>query len=345
MDGVVRLGRRIMVQRRVDDGVDGGRRLTEVVGVVIGARPEAFTLQGRSGIVVDVPTTGIMSVHAVPPPRTGRGPAHLAVSVDDLERVTHDGWRSPDEASLGAWVLRAAGGVTGRANSVLAVGDPGLPLSQALGRVRRWYAERALPTAIQVSGPVGFVTDTHPVGSASRAVGLTDRVRVLVMTASRQGAFEAGSAYRLPDGLELMLTHAPDGAWLTAYAGSKDHAPALAGFASDLLVSAPAQVFGSVVGPTGDVVGIGRMALSPGWAGVFGVWTAPGQRRRGVASALVAGLLDAADASVRAVYLQVEVGNTGAIASYRRLGFVDHHEYVCLADPAEVPPGDPTTTC
>ena len=78
----------------------------------------------------------------------GSGPAGLLVmeiSIPDLEQAAAGGWRAPEEARLGRWLLRAAGGFTGRANSALAIGDPGLPLAAALDQVGRWYQARGLP--------------------------------------------------------------------------------------------------------------------------------------------------------------------------------------------------------
>ena len=40
---------------------------------------------------------------------------------------------------LGSWLLRADGGFTGRANSALPLGDPGLPLAGAVDEVEAWY--------------------------------------------------------------------------------------------------------------------------------------------------------------------------------------------------------------
>ena len=55
----------------------------------------------------------------------------MAISIPDLEQRAALGWRAPGEERLGDWLLRAADGFTGRANSALATGHPGLPLDQA----------------------------------------------------------------------------------------------------------------------------------------------------------------------------------------------------------------------
>ena len=78
----------------------------------------------------------------------------MTISISDLEHAAAPGWRAPDEARLGEWLLRAASGFTGRANSALAAGDPGLPLGDAIETVVRWYAERGLPPMIAVPYPV-----------------------------------------------------------------------------------------------------------------------------------------------------------------------------------------------
>ena len=67
------------------------------------------------------------------------------MTVAELEEIAARGWPSPDTAWIGRWWLRAADGFTGRANSVLPLGPPGLPLDAALSVASRWYEERDLP--------------------------------------------------------------------------------------------------------------------------------------------------------------------------------------------------------
>jgi hypothetical protein len=96
----------------------------------------------------------------------------MPVTIAELEAVAARGWRAPEEAPLGGWLLRAAEGFTGRANSALAVGDPGMPLADALTGVCDWYAARGLPPMIAVPHPrwAARVTATWT-GSSATAAG------------------------------------------------------------------------------------------------------------------------------------------------------------------------------
>ena len=107
----------------------------------------------------------------------------MAISIPDLEQRAALGWRAPEEGRLGDWLLRAADGFTGRANSALAAGDPGRPLDRAAAVVRDWYQARGLPAMIAVSHPADR-PQAAPVGRflAERGWGVRSGA-VTVMTA------------------------------------------------------------------------------------------------------------------------------------------------------------------
>src|SRR5690348_12305123 len=75
-------------------------------------------------------------------------------TIIGLERMAAAHWRGTEEEWLGDWLLRAAEGFTGRANSALPLGDPGLPLDEALAAVASWYRVRGLPPMIVVPTPI-----------------------------------------------------------------------------------------------------------------------------------------------------------------------------------------------
>ncbi len=85
-----------------------------------------------------------------------------------LEEVAALGWPAPESRRLGRWLLRAAEGWTGRGNSVLPLGDPGLPLDEALAEVTAWYGERGLPGRFTIPTPAREALDAALADGAGR---------------------------------------------------------------------------------------------------------------------------------------------------------------------------------
>src|SRR5579884_2486089 len=134
------LGRRVTVRRAVDRDPGGRLRFADVVGDLVALDDQAAVVDTRHGRV-EVPVELVAAAKLVPPS-----------SADELavEEVIARGWRAAETAHVGGWLLRAAGGFTGRANSVLPLRSPRLPLDEALAAVCGWYAERDLPAKFQV---------------------------------------------------------------------------------------------------------------------------------------------------------------------------------------------------
>lgn len=239
----------------------------------------------------------------------------MTIDVVSLERIAAQGWQARDTRWLGDWLLRADGGFTGRANSVLPLGAPDRPLDDALAAVRDWYGARGLTPRFAVPSPAA-----DGLGGALVDRGWRHAWGARVMVAPLHTLPAVGAA-----GPEVRVTPAPSPGWRAAYhyrgGGS------LPTSAVDLLLRADVVGFAQVVdGP--DVVAIGRGTVVDGWLGITAVEVAATHRRRGLATAVLAGLAgwavrhDATDA-----YLQVDTTNDVAAAMYLRAGFVDHHTY------------------
>jgi ribosomal protein S18 acetylase RimI-like enzyme len=242
----------------------------------------------------------------------------MALSIGELEVVAAKGWRAPEEAPLGRWLLRAARGFTGRANSVLAVGDPGMPLAEAVIRVRRWYAERNLPAMIAVPYPLDHPGDSVLDRFLGRYGWGVRPAPAVVMTAPAALVAQVRSAERVD------LQPEPGKAWLDHYNYRGRPLPPIA---RQLLLSALFQTFASIRRDVG-IVAIGRVAVADGWGGLTAVEVHPGHRRAGLATAITAALAAAAVAEGAAsLYLQVEEDNQAARALYARAGFTEHHGY------------------
>jgi ribosomal protein S18 acetylase RimI-like enzyme len=244
-----------------------------------------------------------------------------AISVGQLEARAARDWRAPDSEWLGGWLLRAADGFTGRANSALAVGDPGRPLDEAVAQVCAWYGARGLPPMVAVPFPVSGPA-ASPVDRLLAEQGWLLRQRpAVVMTAATAVIARAAAGH---DPAEIRVAAEPDKEWLERY---HYRGQELAPVAVTLLTSAPWQAFASVR-EAGQTVAVGRVAGADGWAGLAAIETDPARRRRGLGTIVTAALAGlAAEHGAAGLYLQVEAGNDAARALYAGMGFTDHHRY------------------
>lgn len=254
----------------------------------------------------------------LPPATAADGGAGL--SVVELEAVLSRGWRGTVEQPLGGWLLRAADGFTSRANSVLPLGSPGLPVPDALGVVEGFYRSRGLPPTIQmpVDGPGSALAELDA-ALAARGWSLQTPNRVLTVELPDMLARLPGD----PDPA-VVLADVPDDGWLAGYRYRDAELPPSA---RAVLVRTERPVFAAVRDARGQA-GVARGALTGDWLGVTAVTVPPDRRREGVASRLMAAVGRwALDRGATSVALQVDRTNTAALALYGRLGFGVHHAY------------------
>jgi ribosomal protein S18 acetylase RimI-like enzyme len=230
-----------------------------------------------------------------------------------LECACADAWPPLVREQLGEWRLRWADGFTGRANSALAVGDPGVGFPEALRTVREFAHSHGITPAVQVvqGSPAeaaiegtGWVThDDHPGGH---------EVAVLIRPLESE----------TPGTPEVSVAAAPNAGWWELTAGTTE--PTIAQrhvLTSGNVGYGVAEADGMTAGAVrpaivGDLLHVSRLAVRPAF------------RRRGLAGALMAVAATwAADLGATRAVLQVSVKNTPALALYRALGFTEHHRY------------------
>jgi GNAT superfamily N-acetyltransferase len=250
----------------------------------------------------------------------------------ELERMAAAHWRGTEEEWLVEWLLRAADGFTGRANSALPLGDPGLPLEAALDYVTGWYRARGLPAVMAVPLPLLPADDAPAVGLDAELTvrGWATRPGpAFVMVADLPLAVAGGG---LPAGAVVAADAEPDEGWIAAYhyRGTDRQPPVL----RRVLTSAQDQAFISIRAESG-VLAIARLSIAGGWAGITAVEVDPAHRRAGLGLAITAAACaEAVARGVRRVFLQVAVDNAGARALYERCGFRYSHRYHYRVAPA-----------
>ncbi|MBO1756307.1 GNAT family N-acetyltransferase [Allobranchiibius sp. CTAmp26] len=313
------VGMRVVLRHRIDGG------LTDALGPLVSADEATLVVQTRRGPVA-VPRDAVVAAKEVPPAPSRRGAPHLAPSMADLQELMVAGMPPLRSEWLGRWLLREASGYTGRANSTLPLGDPGVPLSDALAFVASWYAARDGVPLLQVYGPSGFSVADDAVGGAALEAEWTAFQRTLVMSASVD-ALAAG-----PGDTSASVADRPDDAWWSGAAPREQEHRATAQAIFDRIPEATYLTLRA--GPSGEVTAVGRVAFAQAWAGVFSVHVPPAYRRRGLArQVMVLAAQQARARGIRSMYLQVSQDNAAAVRLYESLGFAIHHEYWYLRAP------------
>lgn len=283
------VGQRVVVRRVLpgETGPTGGPAMTDVLGICESWADGIVTVRREDGSVVEIRTADIVSGKPVPPRPSVR---HRATP---REAESHAGphWPGIVREPLGEWELRfepeERDRLRKRANSCLAMGDPGLPLADAAARVLDFYGARDRPPMVQVE-----------VGS----------------DADRWFAEAGWSVVRGGDALFLL--------------GSLARARRLLG----PVPGATLVVDGPRARADVDDRARGSAGLHDDWLGVHGLVVEPEHRRRGLARAVMAALLEwGAEQGATTVWLHVETGNDPAIALYESMGLTVHHALRYLA--------------
>ncbi len=294
------MGQRVVVRRVLpgEVGPSGGPAMTDVLGTCVRWGDGECVVQPESGPPVVIALSLVVSGKPVPP----RPSVRHRVSPREAEGHSLALWPHVETESLGEWVLRSdpapVGRLLKRANSCLAIGDPGVPTDVAVERLLAFYAARGREPLAQVEP--GSDVDEHLDGAGWEEVAggasyfqVASLARALRACGDRDPA-EAADLVELEDGprLELRLVR------------------------------------------SGEVVAGGRAALDGDWLGVHALQLEPWLRRRGLATAMMARMLDWGGAQgATTAWLHVESDNAPALSLYEGMGFRTHHRLRYLRAP------------
>lgn len=267
-------------------------------------------------------------------------PSQVQPAPLGLEAAMDAAWAAPDRHEAGGWMLRAAAGVTQRANSIWPRSEqfggdqcsddlPGL-----LREARAWYRSRRLPVIFQLF-------DTPAASALHRlldAEGFTRQSETLVMTRSAMDA-------RIPAGAAaaVELSTEPSGEWLRVWwdvdgRGGNDALVT----ATEILKGCP-SLYALARDGDGRPAAVGRLALpdGSGQGGLYCMATLPEARRKGFAAAILQALLHAGKAGgVHGFWLLVTAANHGAQELYAKAGFREAGRYLYRQErPRRAPTG------
>jgi GNAT superfamily N-acetyltransferase len=295
------IGHRVVVRHQLPDG-----QLTDVLGVLQVYGEDSLVVRHIDSSLHQIRLESVSAAKPIPPMPL------RPVDVEQLFLTTALGRPAVETSYVGQWLLRASGGWTGRANSLLPAGDPEMPLADVLKQAEAFYQEHDLPPLALVRLGTPLAEEFHQLGWVDSRPGEADAV---VMHATLD-LVNAEPAY------EVSLAEKPNDEWYDA--AFEDEVPAAA---PAVMEGAPKTAFASIR-LDGQVAAVGRGSMTGHWVGVDAVRVLPAYRRRGLATAVLQGLTRWAGAQGgRRSYLEVVESNVAAMTTYTNLGYTEAYRY------------------
>jgi GNAT superfamily N-acetyltransferase len=312
------LGRRVVVRYRLPAGYP--QQFTDVIGELVALDPP--TVRTAAGETVAVARDQIVAMKAL-------GPRPIRIGeIRALEAAAADGWPGVRRERLHGWSLHAGHGYTGRANSAVPLGSPGISAmldEQTLGRIAAWYTDQGLSPRLRLPDRL------TPVPPGWRTGG-----EVVVLGADIDNV-------ALPPGPSMVrVDPEPTPAWLELHRfRGEDTTPVPPPLPEiDVLTAVHDGELGfAALGlPTPLAIGRGAITGAPDgrrWIGLSCIAVAATHRRHGLGTLLCAELISWGHRrGATHAYLQVTVDNTAALAMYHEMGFLEHHRYRYATPPA-----------
>ncbi|MGR7001643.1 putative acetyltransferase [Yinghuangia aomiensis] len=206
------VGRRVSVRRRLSpEGAPP--QFGDVVGVLDAWSAGVLTITRKDGSITRVDEHTLVAGRGRSPgpgARAGRSAGGVVCRPQPIGRGLL--------SSMPRWaagVCGRPGGFTARANSVLALGEPGRPFDAALAEAERWYADRGLPCLFQT-------VDGDAEDRALAGLGWAP-VRAALFQTGRLAA--ARDRLDAVDDSRVELSGTFDDAWMSLYRRVDDLSP------------------------------------------------------------------------------------------------------------------------
>jgi ribosomal protein S18 acetylase RimI-like enzyme len=248
------------------------------------------------------------------PALAGKG-APLTLRILELDQICNLTWPATENLENSGWLMRAAGGVTNRANSVLPLvanleAGTLTDFAEKLLVAQEFYQKRNLPTIFQVALPTWQV-----LSDKLRSIGAVETIRGNTMVTDL-----ISSKQNIPSGFEIAQSNQVTDKWLELQPtpGIKK---ILAGCSATYLT----------IIKNSQTIATCRIALAKSWSSITRVYVHQDFRGQGLGKAITAAALEASfEQGATKALLQVEASNAIAIGIYESLGFNFHHEYSYL---------------
>ncbi|MFW9919792.1 MAG: GNAT family N-acetyltransferase [Candidatus Thorarchaeota archaeon] len=239
--------------------------------------------------------------------------------ITRIELIASRAWPAKENERLDGWMLRANDGITWRTNSVLPCYSlHELPLEEAIELAIEFYRKRSIPPTFKITE----ASEPHNLDEELEKRGFEKEMLTHLQIA------DITFISRLQGSYEVEIIPELDFDWIKAYGK-------MGGF-DQFTLDTRLEIIDRIRFPLAlakvyineNVVGIGMGVVEDRMMGLFGIYTDPVHRNRGIgASVNVALGIWGESLGATTAYLQVEAENEKALKLYSKLGFETKYDY------------------
>lgn len=250
-------------------------------------------------------------------------PETAHVTMDTLEQLMDAAWPALESSTADGWVLRSAGGVTQRANSIWPAAESS-DQAASLRHAEDWYAQHRQPVIFQLTRrPENAALEDFLDGR-----GYSRQSETLIMTAPA-----VNTTATLDSAVHMVVSRLPSPEWLELWWSVDGRGGTAQKALAERILLGTTALYATALDNQGQAVGTGRLAIpgvdgGEGWGGIYGMAVHPDARRQGIATAVLTALMEAGEeAGVENYWLMVTAANHGGQALYARAGFAETGRY------------------
>lgn len=240
--------------------------------------------------------------------------------IEVLESIGHLAWPALEQATVCGWLVRAAGGVTRRSNSVNPDRPPTTDLDDAVTAGLAWLAARDL-------SPIFRLTPASPpeLGPLLEERGLARQPGGIILVRDLTAA-------AVPRSVEMSPSRSNE--WTDVLARQADRGGTSRHIVERLLDGHTAPTTYALIRLRDRPASIGMAVVIEGHVAIFNMYTADSHRRQGLGRTVLDALLAFGHSQgASRAFLQVHPANAAARALYGSAGFESRYQYWYYQEP------------
>ncbi|MFW9921862.1 MAG: GNAT family N-acetyltransferase [Candidatus Thorarchaeota archaeon] len=242
------------------------------------------------------------------------------LEVIQFQEISSNAWPAMNFILLNGWTIRVGDGYTRRANSVLPVKYCGTDIHMDILSVENLYQKFNLPSIFQI--PDYCEPTNLKQLLLDRGYEEHDESLLMSQEISHLYSIEENNSY------EYSIDVGSSDEWFINFGRltNRTHDKMIKN--QNIVNRIPFQKAFAFARNDNEIVGLGLGVLERNFIGIYDMIVSSDYRRQGIGQSLIFYLIEWGKSHGATIaYLQVQGDNSGAIALYKKIGFIDRYHY------------------